>query len=420
MLRRMLVLTCLLVLFAGVEVAPPAEAAPPPGDIPVVEIDGLPALPVHEATVGLRAQGVTPASDARTSAPTRTPITFSMVGFELADPATEVAFRTSVDGLTWSAWSHAHTHEDEGPDAGAAVEGVAVGGHHTEPVWVGDARHLQLRVDRGATEEVGIALVDATGANRSLGARTADAFRAAFRVTGDAAFADEKDRDEEDRDEKGERDGLDAPGIVSREEWGADESRRRRDPNYADDVDFGVLHHTAGTNDYDEDEAAAVVRGIYAYHTESRGWNDIGYHFLVDRFGTVYEGRYGGIDEPVIGAHAGGFNIGSFGVALIGDYTGSAPESAQLEALRKLLAWKYARHDIDPSDSEVRTSGGSTRYSAGTTVRLENLSGHRDVSLTSCPGGAYDLLDSLRDDVAEQSERLRDDARDAASPIRSG
>ncbi len=111
--------------------------------------------------------------------------------------------------------------------------------------------------------------------------------------------------------------------------WGADESIRRGPPSYAADVRFAIVHHTAGRNDYTRAEAPAIVRGIQLFHVQGNGWNDIGYNFLVDRFGTIYEGRFGGVDRNVIGAHALGFNTGSVGIALLGTYGNTKPSPAR-------------------------------------------------------------------------------------------
>src|SRR6266513_1044157 len=116
------------------------------------------------------------------------------------------------------------------------------------------------------------------------------------------------------------------PGIISRAAWGADESWRtyasgcNGQPDYADTVRYSVLHHTDTSNSYNPSDSAAIVRGIYQFHTHTNGWCDIGYNFLVDRYGQVFEGRAGGIGNPVIGAHAGGFNTQSTGVAIIGEF----------------------------------------------------------------------------------------------------
>src|SRR6185312_2726608 len=99
---------------------------------------------------------------------------------------------------------------------------------------------------------------------------------------------------------------------------------------------LAIVHHTAGTNAYTRAQAPAIVRGIEVYHVKGNGWNDIGYNFLVDRFGNVYEGRRGGIDKNVVGAHAEGFNTGSIGVALIGNFQAATPPKPMQQALVKL------------------------------------------------------------------------------------
>ena len=106
-----------------------------------------------------------------------------------------------------------------------------------------------------------------------------------------------------------------SPPIVPRSAWGADESIRRAEPDVRAGDPLRERAPHGGPNDYSPSQAAAIMRGIEIYHVKSNGWNDIGYNFLVDRYGTVYEGRYGGIDRNVIGAYARGFNTGSVGVA---------------------------------------------------------------------------------------------------------
>jgi uncharacterized protein with LGFP repeats len=118
------------------------------------------------------------------------------------------------------------------------------------------------------------------------------------------------------------------PAIVSRKGWGAVESLRRASPDYSSTVKAAVIHHTVQTNRYAPSESAALVRADYLYHVRSRGWNDIGYNFLVDRYGRVFEGRYGGITRAVLGAHAGGFNTYTTGVALLGTFSAGRPPAA--------------------------------------------------------------------------------------------
>src|SRR5690242_1144349 len=155
-----------------------------------------------------------------------------------------------------------------------------------------------------------------------------------------------------------------APLIVSRASWGANEEIVRAAPIIAPVLKLAVVHHTAGSNSYTRAQAAAIVRGIEVYHVKGNGWNDIGYNFLVDRFGTIYEGRGGGIDRNVIGAHAQGFNAGTVGVALVGNFVAARPASAQQAALVKLLAWRLDIAHIDPRSKVVYTSGGNAKFHA--------------------------------------------------------
>ncbi len=176
------------------------------------------------------------------------------------------------------------------------------------------------------------------------------------------------------------------PVIVSRQAWGADEEIVRAAPTIAPTLRLAVVHHTAGTNSYTRAQAAAIVRGIEVYHVQGNGWNDIGYNFLVDRFGTIYEGRGGGIDQNVIGAHAQGFNSGTVGVALLGNFTAAVPTKAQQDALVRLLAWRLDIAHIDPLSKVVVTSGGNAKFRAGKLVTLRAVSGHRDTGPSECPG----------------------------------
>lgn len=183
------------------------------------------------------------------------------------------------------------------------------------------------------------------------------------------------------------------PGFVSRAQWGADENLRRaacpEGPDYAQ-PQLVVLHHTATTNSYSPAQTAATVRGIYVYYIQGRGYCDHGYNFLVDRYGIIYEGRYGGVDRGVIGAHATGFNTGTIGIAMIGDHTSVPPTASTFSALSNLIAWKMSIHQINPY-FPVATRG---------TV-VNPIIGHRDAGRisgdgTSCPGQAgYDIIPRL-------------------------
>jgi flagellar hook assembly protein FlgD len=191
------------------------------------------------------------------------------------------------------------------------------------------------------------------------------------------------------------------PAIVTRAQWGANEEIVRAKPIYARALKLAVVHHTVTPNTYTRAQSAAIVRGIEFFHVRGNGWNDIGYNFLVDRFGTVYEGRGGGIDRNVVGAHAAGFNTGTVGVSLLGSFQRATPSRAMQNALVTLLAWRLDVAHVDPLSTVVYTSAGNPKYRRGKLVTLHAVSGHRDTGPTECPGdAAYRLLPSLARRVA--------------------
>jgi N-acetylmuramoyl-L-alanine amidase/FlgD Ig-like domain len=192
-----------------------------------------------------------------------------------------------------------------------------------------------------------------------------------------------------------------APPIIPRLSWGANESIRRAPPQYTPTISFAVVHHTAGTNSYTREQSAAIVRGIELYHVQGNGWNDIGYNLLVDKYGQVFEGRYGGVDKNVIGAHALGFNTGSVGVSVLGDYSSAQLPAAGKLALEQVLAWRLDLAHIDPLSLVNWKSGGNPKYPAGLPVPLHAIAGHRDTGFTDCPGNAlYAMLPQIAKDVA--------------------
>jgi len=390
--------------------------------LPAGGADAAPAVP---PVVGRDLQGLPSAADgsgrqllhdgdvARVSQQVRTPIRFSMVGFTVP-PDAHLDFRTSVDAVRWTSWQHTEAGGDDGPDAGSAEARQAAqvarsagraAGETTAAVWVGDASYLQTRIAgdsrRAKPEDVIAHLVDSQGLGRSALGRAADALGAAWRGASSPPPAQA---------------GARQPAIVSRQGWGADESWRRSEPSYSSTLKAGILHHTAGSNSYTREQSPAVLRGDYYYHTKVNGWSDLGYNYVVDRYGTIYEGRYGGITSNVLGAHAGGFNTSTFGVSIMGDFTDGMPPKAARDAVVRLVAWRQDLAGIDPLGTTVLTSAGSSRYSAGVQVRLNTLAGHRDVSATACPGDAlYPQMSSLRRRIAE---RIADSEKPAPAPFR--
>jgi hypothetical protein len=186
--------------------------------------------------------------------------------------------------------------------------------------------------------------------------------------------------------------GVSQPPIISRAGWGADESIRDWEPEIRP-VRKMVVHHTVTPNDYDEDQATAWVRAIYHYHAVTLGWGDVGYNYLVDQYGNIYEGRYGG--PGVVGGHVYSYNYGSVGIGLIGTHgnTGNsaAPTAAALEAVRRLCVWEASRSYIHPLEN-------ASFFGAAP----PNLGGHRDYppNKTTCPGDlGYATLPGLRQEI---------------------
>ncbi|MFJ1655482.1 N-acetylmuramoyl-L-alanine amidase [Streptomyces sp. NPDC088337] len=187
------------------------------------------------------------------------------------------------------------------------------------------------------------------------------------------------------------------PAIVSRAGWGADETLSPEAPDYlpGGKIKAVVVHHTAESNNYTCAEAPAIVRGIYAYHVKQLKWKDLGYNFLVDKCGTVYEGRKGGVDLPVMGAHAYGFNSETTGISVLGTYTDVAPSDAALTSVARIAAWKLGQYGVDPAGTATLTAGDSgsnyarKTWAKGAKLSLPAIHGHRDGFNTQCPGNAY-------------------------------
>ncbi|NIZ91501.1 N-acetylmuramoyl-L-alanine amidase [Kineococcus rubinsiae] len=305
-----------------------------------------------------------------------------------------ISVRTRVGG-TWSAWADLPLNDSE-PDPDSLDARTAVAG--SDPLWVGalgSSATVEVRLPAADVATAELHVVDA-GSSRTL-------------LSADATDTDvETDTDTEIA--AGDTDlppvstlSVARPTINSRAAWGADESLRKGVASYSDTIKACVVHHTADGGSYGRADVAAVMRGMYRYHTVSLGWSDLGYNFVVDRFGGIWEGRAGGTNLPVVGAHAGGFNTDTFGVSMMGDFTSVAPSAETLESVARVIAWKLSMYDLSAKGSAVLTSagGGTARYKAGTTVTLRTINGHRDVGFTACPGNVgYTKMDSIRTRVA--------------------
>ncbi|MEW1679711.1 peptidoglycan recognition protein [Streptomyces sp. T12] len=198
------------------------------------------------------------------------------------------------------------------------------------------------------------------------------------------------------------------PSIVPRSVWLGDAARDQPPPRYDDQVVAVFVHHTDSPNGYDCADAPGIIRGLYDGQTEGRDWDDLGYNFVVDRCGTVYEGRAGGTDRPVTGAHTQGFNHRTAGIAALGTFTeGVEVPEVMLRAIAAVSAWKLGPSGTDPR-AEVRlvSSNGGSRYAAGTAATLPAVAGHSDGYMTDCPGAAlHARLPEIRDLAARLQGR---------------
>jgi hypothetical protein len=212
----------------------------------------------------------------------------------------------------------------------------------------------------------------------------------------------------------GAADGIPGPdGIRSRTAWGARERNATSSCGsgahpeglgcVADSgVNNAIVHHTVNANNYSAGAVPEMLRAIQTFHMDVRGWDDIAYNFVVDRFGTIWEGRAGGADRPVIGAHVAGFNTGSVGVSVLGTFDSAVPTAASLEGVAQVIAFKLAQRNVDPLGSTVLLSRGGDIYPPGELVPMANIAGHRDLGQTSCPGSQlYARLGEIRQRVAE-------------------
>lgn len=299
----------------------------------------------------------------------------SMTGFS-------ASVRIRPAGQAWGAWEPLSVG-DAGPDLGSVD--AKQGRDGTEPLVTGPSDGVQVRVDTAtgvAPADLKLELVDP-------GTSTADAQIGAADPASSAVA------------------GVTQPKIVSRAQWGADESLRNGFAGYSDTIKVGFVHHTVSSNSYTSTAgAAAQIRAIYAYDTKGLGWSDIAYNFLVDKFGTIYEGRAGGITLPVIGAHTAGFNNQSFAVAALGCFDttcsgGLHPPAAMTTSIARVMAWKLGLFYREPQSTAVLTSSGITgtnlHHPAGQLVTTPTISGHRDVDATACPGNLlYPSLPTIR------------------------
>jgi len=300
----------------------------------------------------------------------------------------------------WSPWRTLHYSEDHGVDVDSAEAQGARNG--TDPVITGESDGVALRLESNSGRiptDLQVSLIDSpmTTQDRLLArsVRTAVAPVASSVTSPQGAV-------------------VQRPMIVTRAQWGADESWRDAVPRMGTSIIAGFIHHTATTSSYTPEQAPGQMRNLYAYFTKSLKYADMGYNFLVDKYGTIYEGRAGctasttdtcdGPSLPVQGAHTAGMNEDTFAVSVIGNFdTGKPTEdsaAAIVNSLASVAAWKLAPYGLYPKDMTSITStdtSGKSRYGNGEIAKTSVLSAHRDVGLTVCPGRyLYPYMDEIR------------------------
>jgi hypothetical protein len=302
----------------------------------------------------------------------RTTNAFSMIGATWTDPSARpdrpVQVRTRSTGGAWTPWQNLEADEPGPAAPGSRDAGTARGS--TDPLWVGPSDGVEARilVDPGHPEPLpeGMRLDLINPGSPAVQSRAAVPERP-------------------------------IPNVVTRAEWGADEKLVKNAPEYTTDVKVLFVHHTAGTNSYSCADSPAILRSIQAYHVKSKHWNDIGYNFLVDKCGTLFEGRAGGITKPVLGAHTLGFNAHSAAIAVLGDYSSRAVSRRVKTVIAQVAAYKLGGYGHAPGGRAALVSSGSDRYAKGSTAILNRISGHRDTGQTACPGNTlYAQLGSIR------------------------
>ena len=298
---------------------------------------------------------------------------------------------SQADG-TWGEWYDLDVDVDiVAAEAGEAdeetgAESADAGRPSAEPVWLDPVDEIEILVESHGTDAADLVTAHVmttspTQAEVSPGSRTFNS-----QSTSRASTSSGVDT------------GPNGPTIISRASWGATESWTRGTSS-ANSLRAVVLHHTAGNNGYSRSSSPQIVRGILSHHTRTLGWADIGYNVLIDRFGQIFEGRKGGLHRNIIGAHALGFNAGTFGISVMGHHESTQASSAAREAIMTVAAWKlnstFRTNANEAIDWTVGVAG--TRFREGSVQRLPRFFGHRDVNTTDCPGWAlYSQLDNLR------------------------
>lgn len=306
------------------------------------------------------------------------------VVFQGSAPTAQVDFLYRVrHGDVWTAWTD---WEPLDPDEAHAEGGVP----GSEPITVTGANQVEVAAksaDAGRLPVATLTVIDPNGTSWEGTGAKATASHGADAAVRTASLQNVKTATGLSSDGRIYDTGFDGLKISTRAGWDADESLRYPQEDIIK-VRGAVIHHTAGTNDYTQAQVPSILRGIYYYHAVTLDWGDVGYNFLVDKFGGVWEGRKNSLTRSVKGAHAYGANSDTFGISVLGDYSTTALSAAAQEAVAKTIAWKLGQVGVTSIDGTIATRQNIT---------IPIVSGHRDVGSTTCPGQAfYDRLPAIR------------------------
>lgn len=392
----------------------PESPTPPTSSSPSVDSAGSAdssAPSSHRAKSRVTRRGVIGATGAVALGAALTPVVFAAgESDESPDPAADSNTAESTKGMRTEKFPKTRSHKATGTDPVNAAFPVG----YVAVRWAGTARNgASVRVTKadgsngewqaagGGCAQVnggGTALVPASGAEKYEVREE----RGASDVTSLAIDTTAGPQ----RNVKVPSEPTRARGLryLSRAAWGADESLRFKDgkvnsPEVYYDAQCLTVHHTDTPND--DPDPAATVRAIYEYHAITNDWGDIGYHFLIDEAGAVYEGRYSGDDDLpahdkdgklVTAFHTAGFNSGNIGIALIGNLAAQGPTDAAKESLTNLVTMLARIHGLSPQAKMTFTNPVN-----GVTKDVDTVSGHRDWLETDCPGETmYELLGEVR------------------------
>lgn len=288
----------------------------------------------------------------------------------LAKGDAHLSLRSSTDGVQWSDWLPMGAHEDFANERGEQVSALALLDQQT--------RFVQYKISARDAEVRSLRLVFISPGATPREMQQHIQRKAKETMSTETLLAQQQQK-------------YPKPPVVTRTEWGCPDGQITTHGSLSyTTVTHLIVHHTFSPSGPINGDWAAAVRSVWNFHVFSNGWADIGYNYVIDQNGVIYEGRAGG--DNVVGAHFSGVNGGTMGVVVIGDFTTATPPPAALNSLKRLLAWKADQRGIDPAGQSRHAASGLT---------IKNISGHRDgPGATECPGNAfYPMLSSIRMDV---------------------